>query len=198
MFESFFSSLGGTVGNAFGDGIFSSVGRFAGKMLGEYLDQLNHEPIEYDNIKNFKESFKYVTANYGEAIPLIFGTARVNGKIIWADTIKEVANSTRHKEYFHYFHNLKSVTNFTEYSYFFSFAVSICEGEITEINRVWAGDEVINLGKYNFRLYKGSETQLPDPLIETNLGIGKTPACRSLSYIVFEELFRQHYSTLLI
>ncbi len=37
-------------------------------MLGEYLDQLNHEPIEYDNIKNFKESFKYITANYGEAI----------------------------------------------------------------------------------------------------------------------------------
>ncbi|MCX4083492.1 hypothetical protein N7281_01075 [Rickettsia hoogstraalii] len=33
-------------------------------------------------------------------ITLIFGTARVNGKIIWADTIKEVANSTRHKEYF--------------------------------------------------------------------------------------------------
>ncbi|CAK6514150.1 hypothetical protein [Rickettsia helvetica] len=59
---------------------------------------------------------------------------------MWADQIKEIENSTRHKEYFPYFHNLKSVTNFTEYSYFFSFAVSICEGEI---NRVWAGDEVI-------------------------------------------------------
>ncbi|WCR56941.1 MAG: hypothetical protein PG979_000998 [Rickettsia asembonensis] len=100
MFGSFFSSLGGGIGNTFGDGIFSSVGRFASKMLGEYLDQLNHEPIEYDNIKNFKESFKYITANYGEAIPLIFGTARVNGKIIWVDKIKEVANSTRYKEYF--------------------------------------------------------------------------------------------------
>ncbi|AFC72176.1 phage host specificity protein [Rickettsia rhipicephali str. 3-7-female6-CWPP] len=55
---------------------------FVDKMLGEYLDQLNHEPIEYDNIKNFKESFKYVTANYSEPITLIFGTARVNGKII--------------------------------------------------------------------------------------------------------------------
>ncbi|AFC74594.1 MULTISPECIES: hypothetical protein [spotted fever group] len=38
MFGSFFSSLGCTVGNAFGGGIFSSVGRFVGKMLGEYLD----------------------------------------------------------------------------------------------------------------------------------------------------------------
>ncbi|AFC71440.1 hypothetical protein [Rickettsia australis] len=88
MFRSFFSSLGGGIGNAFGGGIFSSVGRFAGKMPGEYLDQLNHKPIEHDNIKNFKESFKYVTANYGAAIPLIFSTARVNGKIIWADQIK--------------------------------------------------------------------------------------------------------------
>ncbi|ABV74743.1 hypothetical protein A1C_02190 [Rickettsia akari str. Hartford] len=82
MFRSFFSSLCGVIGNALDGGIFSSVGRFAGKMLGEYLDQLNHAPIEYDNIKNFKESFKYVTANYGAAIPLIFGTARVNEKII--------------------------------------------------------------------------------------------------------------------
>jgi len=188
MFGSFFSSLGSTIGNSFGGGIFSSIGRFAGKMLSEYLDQLNHEPNEYDQIKNFKDSFKYVTANYGDPIALIFGTARVNGKIIWADKIKEVENSTKHKEYFPYFNNLKSTTTFTEYSYFFSFAVSICEGEISEINRVWANDEIINLGKYNFRLYTGSEAQSPDPLIESCNGIGKTPAFRSLSYIVFEEL----------
>ncbi|ABE04717.1 hypothetical protein A3306_05755 [Rickettsia bellii] len=106
MFGSFFSSFGGAIGNAFGGGIFSSIGRFAGKMLGEYLDQLNHEPEEYDYIKNFKESFKYVTANYGEPIPLIFGTTKVSGKIIWADKVKEIANSTRHKEYFPYFHNV--------------------------------------------------------------------------------------------
>lgn len=156
MFGSFFSSLGGTIGSTFGGGIFSSVGRFAGKVLGEYLDQLNHEPVEYDYVRNFKDSFKCVTASYGEPIPLIFGTVRVNGKIIWADKIKEIENSTKHKEYFPYFNNVKSTTNFTEYSYFFSFAVSICEGEIVEINRVWANDEVINLGKYNFRLYKGA------------------------------------------
>ncbi|HJD56074.1 MAG TPA: glycoside hydrolase TIM-barrel-like domain-containing protein [Rickettsia endosymbiont of Pyrocoelia pectoralis] len=188
MFGGFFGSLGGSVGNAFGGGIFSSIGRFAGKMLGDYLDQLNHQPPEYEHIKNFKESFKYLTVDYGEPIPLIFGTARVSGKIIWADQIKEIENTTRHKEYFPYFHQLKSTTSFTEYSYFFSFAVSICEGEITEINRVWANDEVINLGKYKFRLYKGSETQLPDPLIEKCNGSGKTPAFRSLSYIVFEDL----------
>ena len=47
-------------------------------MLGEYLDQLNHTPTEYDNIKNFKESFKYSTARYGEPILLIF--ARFNYK----------------------------------------------------------------------------------------------------------------------
>ncbi len=145
MFGSFFSSFGGAIGNAFGGGIFSSIGRFAGKMLSEYLDQLNHEPEEYDYIKNFKESFKYVTANYGEPIPLVFDTTKVSGKIIWADKVKEIANSTRHKEYFPYFHNVKSTTTSTEYSYFFSFAVGICEGEIIEIKRVWANDEIIKL-----------------------------------------------------
>ncbi len=46
MFGSFFSSIGSGIGNAFDGGIFSSIGRFASKMLGEYLDQLNHKPIE--------------------------------------------------------------------------------------------------------------------------------------------------------
>ncbi|AFB21309.1 hypothetical protein [Rickettsia canadensis] len=70
--------LGSTVKNAFWGGTFSSLRRFAAKCLVSYLDQLNHAPTEYDNIKNFKESFKYTTACYGEPILLIF--ARVNYK----------------------------------------------------------------------------------------------------------------------
>ncbi|MCC8369104.1 MAG: glycoside hydrolase TIM-barrel-like domain-containing protein [Rickettsia endosymbiont of Oxypoda opaca] len=188
MFGKIFSSLGGALGNAFGGGILSTIGRFAGKTFGDYLDQLNHKPEEYHRFKNIKESFHLSAANYGEPIALVFGLARVNGKIIWANQIKEVENTTSSKEYFPYFHQVKSIHTLTEYKYYLSFALSICEGEITEITRVWANDELINLGKYNFRLYLGSETQTPDPLIESCLGLGKTPAFRSLSYLVFEDL----------
>lgn len=36
------------------------------------------------------------------------------------------------------------------------------------------------------RIYSGSETQLPDPLIEADLGVGNTPAYRGTAYIVFD------------
>lgn len=36
------------------------------------------------------------------------------------------------------------------------------------------------------RIYPGSETQLPDPLIEADLGVGNTPAYRGTAYIVFD------------
>ncbi|WP_341790673.1 host specificity protein [Rickettsia endosymbiont of Polydrusus tereticollis] len=94
MLGKIFSSLGGALGNAFGGGILSTIGRFAGKTFGDYLDQLNHKPEEYHRFKNIKESFHLSAANYGEPIALVFGLARVNGKIIWANQIKEVENTT--------------------------------------------------------------------------------------------------------
>ena len=36
------------------------------------------------------------------------------------------------------------------------------------------------------RIYKGDETQLPDPLIEADLGAGQTPAYRGVAYLVFD------------
>jgi len=37
-------------------------------------------------------------------------------------------------------------------------------------------------------IYKGTETQDPDPTIETDKGVGDVPAYRGLAYIVFDEL----------
>lgn len=37
-----------------------------------------------------------------------------------------------------------------------------------------------------FRFYKGTEDQLPDPLLELRIGENRTPAHRGLAYIVFE------------
>ena len=38
----------------------------------------------------------------------------------------------------------------------------------------------------NFRFYSGSETQLPDPLLEAHFGVGNTPAYLGRSYIALE------------
>ncbi len=191
-------SLGGAIGNALGGGIFSTLGRYAGSWLGNYLgnskkkpqkkrsNAKNHE-INYSyNIQNIKDNFNFTRAVYGEAIPLIFGSNKVNAKIIWAKQIKQVRiNSTEQK----YFSNntIKSVNFIISYEYYFSFALSLCEGEIAEIGRVWANDELIDLGNYKFRLYLGSEEQNPDPLILED-SQNQAPAFRNQAYIVFEDL----------
>lgn len=69
-----------------------------------------------------------------------------------------------------------------------AFAVALCEGEIARVSRCWANGELLDLSKTNWRLYRGSETQAPDPLIEAIEGSGLAPAYRGLAYIVFEDL----------
>jgi hypothetical protein len=50
-------------------------------------------------------------------------------------------------------------------------------------------DEVLQK-KYDFtlRTYLGTESQLPDSLIEDDVGVGQTPAYRGLVYLVFENM----------
>lgn len=43
-------------------------------------------------------------------------------------------------------------------------------------------------GGGTMRIYTGSETQLPDPLIEADLGAGNAPAYRGTAYLVFDNL----------
>lgn len=188
MFGQILGGIGSAIGNMFGGGILSTIGRFAGKASGNYLEHLNHAPEEYYHFKNIKESFSISKAVYGQPITLIFGTSRVNGKIIWASPIREVQNCHIAPHYSANSSKVQSIHNITECEYYFSFAVSICEGEVAEISRVWANDELLTLGQYKFRLYLGSEHQVPDPLIARSCGTGSTPAFRGLSYAVFEDL----------
>lgn len=188
MFKQILSSAGGSLGGAFGDGIFSSIGRFAGGMLGNYLDRLDYEPEEFYQFRNIRDSFTLTKATPGEPIPLVFGSVKVPGKIIWATQVKEVKNTDIEKRYFTDTHQLQAIHHQIECEYYLSFALALCEGEILEVNRVWVGNELINLGEYRFRLYNGAESQEVDPLIAANSAGGKAPAFRGLAYIVFEDL----------
>ena len=157
-------------------------------MLGNYLEWLDYEPEEYHSFKNIRDSFHLSAAIYGTAIPLVFGSGKVNGKIIWADQIKEVEQIKTEKRYFSNSKQTKALYHVYEYEYYLSFALAICEGEIAEISRVWTNNDLINLGEYKFRLYHGSEEQMPDPLITSASEGGQAPAFRGLAYIVFENL----------
>ena len=121
------------------------------------------------------------SSEYGRPIPIIYGTMGTAGNVIWASNLIE----SKHES------SGKGGPTQTTYSYSANFAVMFCEGT-RNIGRIWAGPERrliwdgTTLESGTLRLYDGDESQLPDPLIESFLGVGNVPAYRGLTYAVFE------------
>ena len=64
----------------------------------------------------------------------------------------------------------------------------MAQGEISGIRRIWADGKELDQTSVTVRIYKGTENQQPDPLIEARQGAGKAPAYRGTAYVVFEHL----------
>ena len=73
-----------------------------------------------------------------------------------------------------------------EYSYSVSLAIALCEGEVSRVGRIWADGQAVEQNGLTFRLHRGTEGQLPDPLIEAIEGAA--PAYRGTAYVVIEHL----------
>ncbi len=188
-------ALGGKIGGALGGGVLSRLGssigsrygaKFGGK-LGLNTDRkLFYRKQEFTKLTNLRDSFYFSTTKYGSVIPLVFGKMRVQGNIIWLNNMTQNEENISSSKYF----DARQVkAKFTErkFSYNLSFAVAVCQGKISEISRVWNGDELIDLSPYRHRIYCGYEDQMPDPLIN-DLSGGNAPAFRDLAYVVFEEM----------
>ncbi len=130
------------------------------------------------------EGFQLQTSTEGAPILRVWGRARVAGEIIWAANFRETLSTTTESS--GKGGRLGTKTTTTEYLYSMSFAVGLCEGEIDRIGRVWADGKPFDLSPLNVRLYRGTEDQLPDSLIEAVEG--DAPAYRGLAYVVFEDL----------
>ncbi len=124
------------------------------------------------------------TATYGKMIPIVYGTVKLAGNIIWAGKVKE--HRQDHYQRRGKFSSRALVAS--QFHYTISVAIAICEGEINQILRVWANDKLVDLSCNNYRIYNGTEGQMPDPLIEATCGHNRTPAFRGLAYVVIEDL----------
>lgn len=134
---------------------------------------------------------------YGASIPIGYGTLRMAGNMIWSSGIREQQNVTRTRSGGKGGGGRSTQTSIS-YSYFASFALSFGEGPAEDVLRIWADGKLIydktgsspDVAKPNlrFRFHRGSEDQLPDPLIEAHVGAGRAPAHRGLCVIVFEDL----------
>ena len=110
---------------------------------------------------------------------------RIGGNIIWATDFREETKTTTQG-------GGKGggggKVKTTEYLYYASFAVALCEGPITGIGRIWADGKPMDMTGVTWRWYPGNEVQTPDPFIAAKMGAANTPAYRGTAYVVFEEL----------
>jgi hypothetical protein len=126
---------------------------------------------------------KFQDSTLGMTIPIVYGAFRVAGNVIWATSLK-VSTKYPGKDPNH--------PNYT-----CSFAVGVCEGG-KGIRKMWFDSKLVydassvkiihGFHASSFKIYMGTEDQLPDPTIEMDKGVGNVPAFRGLAYVVFNTL----------
>ena len=175
-------------GAAAGGALFGPIGaiglRIAGALAGNLIDRaLLTSPRQLEGPR--LADLDVMASTEGAPIPRLYGRARIAGEVIWATRLEEQV-STRSDG------GGKggggSTVTTTTYSYFANFAVGLCEGPIGHVARIWADGQPLDLTGITYRIYNGSETQTPDPLIVAKEGEGQAPAYRGLAYVVFERL----------
>ena len=184
-------AVGSAIGGAFGGAILgfsgAAIGGFIGSTIGSVVDNwIVSSLAPSQRIEGARlDSLRITSSTEGAVIPRLYGRMRLGGNIIWATDFREETRTTRQG-------GGKGggggkVTT-TEYLYFASLAVALCEGTITGIGRVWADGKAMDLGTVTWRWYPGSETQTADPFILAKMGAANTPAYRGTAYVVLEDL----------
>lgn len=126
------------------------------------------------------DQFQLLGAGEGQSIPQIFGRMRIGGHLLFVGKIIEHVKSHASGGK----GGPNTVRN--DYSYSASFAVGLCEGTISQVGRIWADGQELDPSVISFHLNDGSQEQLPDPILQTELGDTQIPAFRGLAYVVFD------------
>lgn len=187
------AAIGSSIGGTFLGVSAAVIGQSIGVAVGSVIDSYLFAPTN----KSSQEGPKLTEANVmtsveGTNIVRGYGRFKVAGNVIWATRLREgvVKQTTQTGG-----GGGKggggggtTTTTTTTYNYYANFAVGLCEGEIMDVPRVWADGKLLNLDDYTYRIYKGTETQTPDSLLEQKDGSGNIPGYRGLAYVVFEDM----------
>lgn len=165
------SGIGAVVGGMIG----GPTGAQLGWMLGSYLSSNDPDKMQQAQVGDLRVQ----TSAFGKSIPVVFGSQRIAGNIIWA------ADKTTY--------DIKPSKNApTQKGYKVSMAIALCKGEIAGVSKVWANGKLIVDSSTTPKpligqLYNGGNSQNPDPTMENALGAGNVPAYRGLAYIVLTD-----------
>lgn len=141
---------------------------------------------------------------YGNPIPRFYGMVGASGNVIWLKggkldvVVKKKKSGGK---------GGSSSASQTTYKYYATFALSLGEGPIAGVRRIWCGDKLIynagsddletmvasNNAAKGWKLYRGTDSQLPDPDIQADKGVANTPAYRGLAYMVFKKFALKDY-----
>lgn len=169
-----------TVGAIVGGPIGAAIGAVAGNAI----DQMLFAPKGRSGPR--LDDLTVQSSAYGVPHPRLYGTTRAAGNVIWSRGLNETAHRSGGGK--------RSGGRTTTYSYSASFAVAISARPIVGIGRIWADGKLLRgaagemTAEGAVRIYTGSETQAPDPLIAAAEGPANAPAYRGLAYAVFEDL----------
>ena len=175
-----FQAAGAALGGIFGP-LGAVIGRAAGALAGNAIDRTllsNGRTVTGARLS----TARIPGADEGAAINRLYGAARIGGTLIWATRFEEGVEVERRGG------KGNRGPKVETFSYFANVAIGLCEGEAAMVRRVWADGRELDLSAIEMRFYPGSETQMPDPLIEAKQGAGNAPAFRGLAYVVFERL----------
>lgn len=179
--------IGGIIG-ALIPGIGWSIGFLVGNVIGSIL----FPPKGPDGPR--LTNLQVTSSIYGTMINQGYGTVRVPGNMIWGLNIKEKKHSAGK--------GLGgSGATGTTYTYSWTGAIALGRGPIRDVIRIWADTKLVydktgntpqkalpSKRDFSFRLYKGTETQLPDPAFEKDVGTVNANANRGIAYVVFDNI----------
>ncbi len=177
------SVFGATIAGAT---IGSQIGALAGSFVDQALFGVSGQNRTFTGPR--LSDLRVTASTEGAPIPRVSGRARVGGQVIWATDFEEEVVTSKVSGGGKGGGSSGGSAKQIEYRYYANFAVGLAEGEISGIGRVWADGQELDLSTVTWRLYTGSEDQLPDSLISAREGAGQAPAYRGLAYIVFERM----------
>ncbi|RBI69037.1 hypothetical protein DQW77_15965 [Roseovarius sp. TE539] len=186
------TAIGGSIGGSILGVSAATIGGFVGSTIGSAVDSwivsslAPSQRIEGPRL----ESLRITSSTEGAVLPRVYGRMRMGGNVIWATDFREETKTTTQS-------GGKggggSKVKSTEYLYYASFAVALCEGPITGIGRIWADGKLLDTAGITWRWHPGDEDQTPDPFMAAKMGAANTPAYRGTAYVVFEDLALADY-----
>lgn len=210
-------AVGGAIGGAIGGAgeVFlgltaAAIGGDIGGMIGASIDQKFIFPALFGGQQQQNgpriEHIQIQSGNEGSPVNYCWGPkSRVAGTFLWLSNLKEATHEHSGGK--------GGGGGYATYTYSVDMAIAVCAGPISKIRKVWtdgkvlfddtdiakdtpgivtvlsASSKTVSLpGKFaEAHVYFGTDTQIPDDLMESYLGAGSVPAFRGIAYIVFKD-----------